>query len=52
VTLTLLALAAAIADAIAGDAAGSRALVIAMIAVAALTVVGRLAAIVTSDRLQ
>jgi phosphatidylglycerophosphate synthase len=48
---TVLALAAAVVDAIAGDRVGSRALVLAMIPVAALTVLGRLAAILTSDRL-
>jgi phosphatidylglycerophosphate synthase len=50
--LPLLALAAAIADAIADDEVGSRVLVIALIPAAALTVVGRLAAILSSDRLR
>jgi phosphatidylglycerophosphate synthase len=49
---TLLALAAAIVDAIAGDLAGSRALVIALIAVAALTAAGHLVAVLASDRLR
>jgi phosphatidylglycerophosphate synthase len=50
--LTLLALAASIADAIADDQVGSQVLVIALIPAAALTVVGRLAAILISDRLR
>ena len=50
--LTLLALAASIVDAIDGDQLGSRVLVIALIPAAALTVVGRLAAILASDRLR
>jgi phosphatidylglycerophosphate synthase len=49
---TLLALAAAIADAAAGEHAGSRVLVIALVAVAAITAAGRLVAILTSDRLR
>ena len=50
--LTLLALAAAIVDAAAGDEAGSRALVVALVAVAAVTAAGRLVAILASDRLR
>ncbi|MGH2949282.1 MAG: CDP-alcohol phosphatidyltransferase family protein [Solirubrobacteraceae bacterium] len=49
---TLLALAAAIVDAAAGDEAGSRALVVALVAVAAVTAAGHLLAILTSDRLK
>jgi phosphatidylglycerophosphate synthase len=49
---TLLVLAAAIVDAVAGDEAGSRVLVIALIAVAAVTAAGHLVAILASDRLQ
>jgi phosphatidylglycerophosphate synthase len=49
---TLLALAAAVVDAAAGDEAGSRALVVALVAVAAVTAAGHLAAILTSDRLR
>jgi phosphatidylglycerophosphate synthase len=49
---TLLALAAAIVDAAAGDETGSRALVIALAAVAALTAAGHLVAILASDRLR
>jgi phosphatidylglycerophosphate synthase len=50
--LTLLALAAAIADAIAGDLDGSRLLVAALIPVAAITVLGHLVAILASRRLR
>jgi phosphatidylglycerophosphate synthase len=49
---TLLVLAAAIADAIAGDEAGSRVLVWALLAVGALTAAGHLVAILASDRLR
>lgn len=49
---TVLVLAAAVADAIAGEQAGSRVLVIALIPAAALTAAGRLAAILSSDRLR
>ena len=49
---TLLALAAAVVDAIAGDLAGSRALVVALIGVAAVTAVGHLVAILASQRLR
>jgi phosphatidylglycerophosphate synthase len=49
---TLLALAAAIVDAIAGDLVGSRVLVIALVVVAAVTAVGHLVAILASDRLR
>ena len=49
---TLLALAAAIVDAIAGDLTGSRVLVAALIGLAAITVVGHLVAILASNRLR
>jgi phosphatidylglycerophosphate synthase len=49
---TLLALAAALVDALAGDLAGSRVLVVALIPVAALTAAGHLLAVVTSSRLR
>ena len=49
---TLLALAAAVVDAFADDLAGSRALVVALVALAAITVVGHLLAILTSNRLR
>jgi phosphatidylglycerophosphate synthase len=49
---TLLALAAAIVDAFADDLAGSRALVIALVAVGAITAAGHLLAILTSARLR
>jgi phosphatidylglycerophosphate synthase len=49
---TLLCLAAGIFDQIDGSTEGSRALIIAMVPLAALTAVGRLAAILTSDRLR
>jgi phosphatidylglycerophosphate synthase len=48
---TLLVLAAAIVDAAAGDHEGSRVLVVALIAVAALTAAGHLVAILASSRL-
>jgi phosphatidylglycerophosphate synthase len=50
--LTLLALAAALADVLAGDLAGTRVLVVALLPVAAITAAGHLLAIVTSDRLR
>jgi phosphatidylglycerophosphate synthase len=49
---TLLALAAAVVDAATGTLDGSRALLIALIPVAAVTVVGHLVAILASDRLR
>ena len=49
---TLLALAAAIVDAVTDSLDGSRFLVIALIPVAALTVIGHLVAILASDRLR
>ena len=49
---TLLALAAAVADAVAGGHAGSRALVIALVPIAAITATGHLVAILASDRLR
>jgi len=49
---TLLALAAAVADLAAGDLGGTRVLVVALIAVAAITAAGHLLAILTSDRLR
>jgi phosphatidylglycerophosphate synthase len=52
VEATLLALAAAIVDAAAGDETGSRTLVIALVAVGAITAAGHLLAILTSDRLR
>ena len=52
IEFSFLALAAAIWDAIAGDLSGTRALVIALVPVAALTLAGRLAAILTSQRLR
>jgi phosphatidylglycerophosphate synthase len=52
VEATLLAFAAAIADAVAGEPAGSRVLVIALVAVTAVTAVGHLLAILASDRLR
>jgi phosphatidylglycerophosphate synthase len=52
VEATLLALAAAVVDAVAGDLAGSRALVVALVAVTAITAAGHLLAILASDRLR
>jgi phosphatidylglycerophosphate synthase len=52
IEFSLLVLAAAIWDAAAGDLQGSRALVIALIPVAAITAAGRLAAILASERLR
>jgi phosphatidylglycerophosphate synthase len=49
---TLLALAAAVVDAVAGDLAGTRALVVALVAVGAITAVGHLLAILASSRLR
>jgi hypothetical protein len=49
---TLLALVAAIVDAAAGDQAGSRVLVVALIPVAAITAIGHLVAVLASDRLR
>jgi phosphatidylglycerophosphate synthase len=49
---TLLALAAAIVDAAGSDHAGSRALVVALIPIAAVTAAGHLLAILASDRLR
>lgn len=49
---TLLALAAAIADALAGGLGATRGLVVALVPVAAITAAGHLAAILTSDRLR
>jgi phosphatidylglycerophosphate synthase len=52
VEFTLLALAAAVVDAIAGDLAGTRVLLVALVPVAALTALGHLVAVLTSDRLR
>jgi phosphatidylglycerophosphate synthase len=52
VEFTLLALAAAVADEIAGELAGSRALLVGLLAVAVVTVIGHLVAILASDRLR
>lgn len=49
---TLLALAAAVVDELAGDRAGTRALVLILLPVAALTAAGRLLAILHSERLR
>jgi phosphatidylglycerophosphate synthase len=49
---TLLALAAAIVDEVAGGREGTRALVIALVPIAAVTAIGHLLAIVTSARLR
>jgi phosphatidylglycerophosphate synthase len=49
---SLLALAAAIVDAIAGDLVGTRVLVVALVPVAAVTAAGHLVAILTSSRLR
>jgi phosphatidylglycerophosphate synthase len=49
---TLLALAAAIVDAVAGDLAGSRILVVALVPLVAITAAGHLVAILASDRLR
>jgi phosphatidylglycerophosphate synthase len=52
IEFSFLVLAAAIWDAVAGDLDGSRALVIALVPVAAVTAAGRLAAILASQRLR
>jgi phosphatidylglycerophosphate synthase len=52
IEFSFVALAAAIWDAAAGDLSGTRALVIALVPVAALTIAGRLAAILSSARLR
>jgi phosphatidylglycerophosphate synthase len=52
VEATLLALAAAVADAIAGDLAGTRTLLVALIGVALITLLGHLVAILSSGRLR
>ena len=52
IEFTLLALAAAIADALADGSPGSQVLVIALIPVGVITAAGHLAAILTSDRLR
>jgi phosphatidylglycerophosphate synthase len=52
IEFTLLAFAAAIVDSFAGDLAGSRALLVALLPVAALTAAGHLLAILTSSRLR
>ena len=52
IEFSLLALLAAIWDATAGDLSGTRALVIALVPVAAVTAAGRLAAILASQRLR
>jgi phosphatidylglycerophosphate synthase len=49
---SLLALGAAVGDQIAGDLGGTRALLTALVPIAAVTAAGRLAAILTSDRLR
>jgi hypothetical protein len=48
----VLALAAAVIDALAGDLVGTRALLVALVPVAVLTAVGHLVAVLTSDRLR
>jgi phosphatidylglycerophosphate synthase len=52
VEATLLALVAAIADAVAGDLTGTRVLLVALIPAAAITLAGHLVAILTSGRLR
>ena len=52
IEFSFLALLAAVWDALAGEEAGTRALVIALVPVAALTAAGRLAAILASQRLR
>jgi hypothetical protein len=49
---TFLALAAAVVDAIAGDHAGSRGLLVVLVAAGVITVAGHLVAILASDRLR
>ena len=50
--LSLLALAAAIADQAAGDLTGTRTLLVVLLPVAALTALGHLAGVLASDRLR
>jgi hypothetical protein len=52
VEASLLALAAAVGDAAAGDKTGSRALLIGLLPVGVVTLVGHLVAILSSDRLR
>jgi phosphatidylglycerophosphate synthase len=52
VEFTLLALVAAIVDAVAGDLVGSRTLVVALVVVGAITAAGHLLAVLASDRLR
>jgi phosphatidylglycerophosphate synthase len=52
IEFTLLAFAAAIVDAVAGDLVGTRTLVVALLPVAAVTAAGHLLAILTSSRLR
>ena len=52
VEATILALAAAVVDAVAGDHSGSRALLVGLLVAGALTVAGHLVAILASDRLR
>ncbi|MDP9135642.1 MAG: CDP-alcohol phosphatidyltransferase family protein, partial [Actinomycetota bacterium] len=52
VEFTLLAVAAAVVDTVAGDLVGSRTLVVALVAVGAVTAAGHLLAVLTSDRLR
>jgi len=52
VELTLLALVAAVVDAVSGGLDGTRVLVVALVVAAAVTVVGHLAAILSSSRLR
>jgi phosphatidylglycerophosphate synthase len=52
IEFTLIALAAAIVDEIAGDLAGTRALLVALVPIAAVTATGHLLAILTSSRLR
>jgi phosphatidylglycerophosphate synthase len=52
VEFTALALGAAVADAVAGDLAGTRVLLVALVPVAALTASGHLVAVLSSDRLR
>ena len=52
VEASLLALAAAIADQVAGDLTGTRTLLVVLLPVAALTALGHLAGVLSSDRLR
>jgi hypothetical protein len=52
VEASLLALAAAVWDAAAGDLSGTRALLAVLVPIAAVTAAGHLAAILASDRLR